>query len=380
MSQQEPSLQESLRLQRAALADFGLFAFRCEDIDRLLHRATELVSEALHVRLVKVLEHLPERGEMLIRSGVNWQPGVVGRETFGDHEKSPGGYALRADHPVISPDLDAEDRFEIPDVLRRHGVKSMINVVIVGEKQAFGILEVDSQEHRNFTDDDVAFLQTYANLLAAAIERFGSHEELRSAGREQALLVNELRHRVGNLFALVQAIASQMPVENCTGEEFRKSFIERLRALAAAESVAFEESADRVNAHTLARKVLAPHRQQDSPRISIEGEAIQFSARQARMVGLALHELATNAAKSGALSVPHGRVRLDWRMETGGDISHLSLTWQEADGPEVHPPQRQGFGTRLLRDALARELQGEAELNYDKQGFRFSLRFPAEEP
>lgn len=73
-------MQNKLRLQRQALADFGLFAFQCDDIDNLLHRACELVSVALEVPLVKVLEHLPERGEMLIRGGVNWEPGVVGHE------------------------------------------------------------------------------------------------------------------------------------------------------------------------------------------------------------------------------------------------------------------------------------------------------------
>lgn len=378
MAQQVPSVQEGLRLQRAALAEFGLFAFRCEDIDRLLHRASELVSEALDVPLVKVLEHLPDSGEMLIRSGVNWQPGVVGRETFGDDENSPGGYALRADQPVVSPDLDKEPRFRTPDVLRRHGVRSMVNVVIVGEKRAFGVLEVDSPEHRSFSDDDVAFLQTYANLLAAAIERFGSHEELRSAGREQELLVNELRHRVGNLFGLIQAIASQMSVEDLTGEEFRKAFIERLQALAAAESVVFEDHLERVNAHALARKVLAPHLDTNSANVSIGGDAFHLPARQARMVGLAIHELATNAAKHGALSVPEGKVRLNWHVEHSADDRQLSLSWQETNGPEVRPPERKGFGTSLLTTVLAHELDGKAELIYDKRGFRFSLRFPAE--
>ncbi|AWB50393.1 hypothetical protein HYN69_13225 [Gemmobacter aquarius] len=98
-----------------------MFAFRCDDVDALLHRAAELVSEALDLPLVKLLEHHPEQGEMLIRAGVNWQPGVVGHETFGDDERSPGGHALRSDKPVVSPDIDLEDRFDIPDVLRRHG-------------------------------------------------------------------------------------------------------------------------------------------------------------------------------------------------------------------------------------------------------------------
>jgi GAF domain-containing protein len=135
---------EKLKLQRAALADFGLFAFRCHDVDKLLHRASDLVSNAHDVPFVKVLEHRRDRGEMFMRSGVNWQRGVVGNEAFGDDERSPGGYALRIDHAVVSPDINLEDRFEIPDVLRRHGVRSIANVVIVGEETPFGVLEVDA--------------------------------------------------------------------------------------------------------------------------------------------------------------------------------------------------------------------------------------------
>ena len=101
-----------LKKQRAAFADFGLFAFKCKDIDELLTRASELVSEALEVDLVKVLEHRPERNDLLLRAGVNWEPGVVGKVTFADHKHSPAGFALLTDEPVVSRDVSTEDRFE----------------------------------------------------------------------------------------------------------------------------------------------------------------------------------------------------------------------------------------------------------------------------
>jgi two-component sensor histidine kinase len=378
-SQAQP-VQEKLKLQRRALADFGLFAFRCDDIDSLLHRATELVSEALEVPLVKVLEHLPERGEMLIRSGVNWQPGVVGHETFGDDVKSPGGYALRADRPVVSPDIDAEDRFEVPEVLRRHSVRSMINVVIAGQAAPFGVLEVDAQEPREFSDDDVAFLRTYANLLAAAIERVRTHDELRRSAREQGILARELGHRVRNLLGLVQALASQTSTKDRTAEEFRGAFIARLQALSVAEGLVFESNEERADALTLADQVLAPHQQDDPGKLAVEGVSVRLSPRQARMFGLALHELATNAAKYGALGVAQGTARLHWRLEkAGGGGSQLSMTWQEADGPEIIPPERKGFGTRLLEDVVTHELNGDAELVFEQWGLRYHLKFPVDE-
>ena len=368
---------EQLRLQRAALADFGLFAFRCHDIDSLLCRATEMVSEALDVPLVKVLEHLPERGEMLIRSGVNWDPGVVGHEALGDHEKSPGGYALRADHAVVSPDLDAEDRFEIPDVLRRHGVKSMINVVIAGEEAPFGVLEVDARDHRSFGEDDVAFLRNYANLLAAAIERLRAQEELRRSAREQGVLARELGHRVRNLLGLIRALAGQTSTRGRSAEEFRTAFIDRLQALSAAEGLLFDSSDERVDPLALAREVLSPYRRDDPARVAIEGASVGLQARQARMFGLALHELATNAMKHGALGVAGGTVHLEWRVANGSDGNRqVSMTWQESDGPEITPPTRQGFGTRLLEDVVAHELNGDAALVYEERGLRYQLKFP----
>jgi two-component sensor histidine kinase len=377
VSDSQAQAVEKLKLQRAALADFGLLAFRCDDIDNLLHRASELVAGALGVPFVKVLEHHPARGEMLIRSGVNWQPGVVGHESFGDHERSPGGYALRSDQPVVSPDLSRENRFDTPDVLLRHGVKSMVNVIIAGSGAPYGVLEVDAQEPREFSNDDVAFLRTYANLLAAAIERVRSHDQLRSSAREQSVLARELGHRVRNLLGLVRALASQTSAKNRTGEEFRHSFVDRLQALSVAESLVFESRNERADLLKLAHEVLAPHRRDDRQNIAIDGVSVGLSERQSRMFGLALHELATNAAKYGALGAADGMVAVEWHLESdAGAGRQLSMTWQEADGPEINPPERKGFGTRLLKDVVSHELNGEAELVYEPGGLRYNLKFP----
>ncbi|HET8635785.1 MAG TPA: GAF domain-containing protein, partial [Acidobacteriaceae bacterium] len=145
---------ENLRKQREVLATFGGHALRTDDLDGLLHEATELISQALDVKLVKVLELLPDGDKLLVRAGVNWKPGVVGHATFGAHARSPAGYALQTCEPVISNDLATEARFEIPALLTDHGVESMVNVVIRGEGDAWGVLEVDSPAQRQFDSDD----------------------------------------------------------------------------------------------------------------------------------------------------------------------------------------------------------------------------------
>jgi len=142
---------ERLRKQAIALSQFGGHALRTQNLDSLLQEASELVSEATGVELVKVLEFLPDRDTMLVRAGVNWGPGVVGQATFGAHRDSPAGYALQKDSPVVSPDTETEDRFEIPRLLLEHGVRSMVNVVIRGERAAWGVLEIDSRQSRDST-------------------------------------------------------------------------------------------------------------------------------------------------------------------------------------------------------------------------------------
>ncbi len=263
-------------------------------------------------------------------------------------------------------------RFEIPEVLVRHGVKSMVNVIIAGAGQPFGVLEVDAREKREFGQDDIDFLRNYANVLAAAIDRVRLHRSLRDGAREQKVLAQELRHRVKNLLGLVQALVSQTSEENRTAAEIKDAILGRIWSFAAAEDVVFEEDADVVDIGALAEAVLAPFRADRRDAIGIEGERLVLPSRGARMLGLALHELATNAAKHGALSVPGGEVRLSFRHHRDG----FEMMWSEQAGPEVVPPERIGFGTRLLQDILPRELGATSQLTYGSSGMQFCLTLP----
>jgi len=369
-------VSEDLRAQRTALADFGLFAFRCRDLDALLTRAAELVSDALQIDLVKVLEHRPERQDFLIRAGVNWAPGVVGHVTLPDRELSPAGYALLTGRAVVSRDVATEDRFRINDVLVRHGVRSAVNVIIAGEEEPFGVLEADARDHRDFDKDEIDFLRTYANLLAMAIELMRRHDELERRAREQSVLAGELGHRVKNVLSLVQALAAQTGVEGRSAQEFRDAFTGRLQALSKAESLVFEDQGEAGDPRRIAEDILAPYRSSRSETIVISGSSVRFSARKGRMFGLALHELATNAAKYGALAGADGHVQLEWRIDDTTEPPRLAMHWQEFGGPEVTPPDRTGFGSLLLQRVVGGEMEGEAELEYHPKGLIYRLTFP----
>ena len=378
MARDDQQILDQLRRQRAKLADFGLYAFRCDNVDEMLEEAARAVSQVLSVDLVKVLEHLPDRSGMLIRSGVNWDPGVVGKVTLGDDSRSPAGFALENDGAVISRDISTETRFGIPEVLVRHGVKSMVNVAIAGEQRPFGVLEVDAREHRDFDEDDIACLRTYANLLAAGIGRIRAHHKLRDSAAEQEVLARELGHRMRNVLSVVQALASQTSVDVASAKEYRQAFMGRLQALSHAETLIFGAEGEKVDPAELARAVLGPYLVERPETVAIKPAPARLTARSGRMVGLALHELATNAAKHGALSVPEGRVSISWTLRESEAGPRLRLRWEERGGPAVEPPDRKGFGTRLLEDVVSQELKGTAELSHRPEGFSYQLVFPVD--
>ena len=201
-------LVQSVQQQKAALAEFGIEAFQTDDLDALLTKAAMLAGQGLGVKRAKVLELLPPGDKLLIRAGIGWEPDVVGNATIDADRASPAGYALLTGEPVTSEDLENDKRFRCPEVLRRHGIRSAVNVIIRGIDGPFGVLKVDSQQTRRFTDDDANFLQSYANLLAAAIDRLRTHCRLAEAAQQKAVLLHELQHRVKNSLQLVTSFVS----------------------------------------------------------------------------------------------------------------------------------------------------------------------------
>lgn len=366
---------EQLRRHQKALADFGLEAFRSEDLDALLGQAAHRVSEALGVELVKIMELLPHRHELLIRAGVNWRPGVVHRVTLSAGADSPAGYALLHNEAVISPDVSTETRFPIPPVLAEHGVHSMVNVIIAGDEQPFGVLEVDARQARHFDEDDIAFLRNYANLLAAAVARLRTHARLSEALEHRHFLMLELQHRVKNILAVVQALAADPSVEGRTIEAFRGVFLERLRALAEAHGLLFGGENAGATLRELVEKSVRPFRTGSPEVFVIEGDETSIGPKQGLTLGLILHELCTNAARHGALSRSAGHVHITWRQQCA-PTAEIRLEWEERGGPAVRSPDRQGFGTRVIERLASHDLGGKATLDYRSAGLVCEIVFP----
>ena len=179
----EPSAQHGqlvARLrQQALLADLGRKALTDLSYDSLLDEVVRATAVGMAVRFCKVLEYLPDRNRLLVRAGVGWREGVVGHATLGTDLESPAGYALRTGKPVIANRLSGDGRFHTPELLLEHHVRRAINVIVLGEGQPYGVLEVDSDTQGEFSEHDTDFLQAVANLLGLAIERRQADEALR---------------------------------------------------------------------------------------------------------------------------------------------------------------------------------------------------------
>ena len=200
--------------------------------------------------------------------------------------------------------------------------------------------------------------------------------ERKLAEERQRLLVNELNHRVKNSLATVQAIAAQSLAAEDVPAEARARFIERLIALARANDVLVKENWEGADLEAIVRQVASPYAGQgDGQRFAVSGPAVHLGPNVATAMALALHELATNAAKYGALSRPEGQVALNWAIEDGG----FRLTWRERGGPAVSPPTRTGFGTRLIQRGLANELRAQVSLDYAPEGLTCTLTAPLTE-
>jgi len=196
--------------------------------------------------------------------------------------------------------------------------------------------------------------------------------ERRAAEEHRRMLIGELNHRVKNTLASVRAIAN-LTLQGATSfAEARAGFEGRLQALARTHDVLTAEAwagADLLVIATAAVEHLA-----GGDRFRLDGPAVRLPPRAALCFAMVLHELATNAAKYGALSVPGGRVEAAWSLEEGG--TRLRFCWSERGGPKVSAPRRQGFGSLLIQRSVAYELKGQASLHFDERGFTCRIEAP----
>jgi PAS domain S-box-containing protein len=233
------------------------------------------------------------------------------------------------------------------------------------------------------SDGQVIWVEVASSTVREAGGRFGYGIRMvqditarKEAENRQKLLVDELNHRVKNTLATVQALATQTARRCGSAAEFRARFEPRLLALSAAHDRLTRRNWEGASLREIAREELGAHAAPGRT-LTQKGPDVLLSPRASLSLSMALHELATNAVKHGALSVPSGKVELSWEVERdeGPFPCAVRLSWRESGGPPPRADITKGFGSRLLR-VTAEELKGSMESDFPPEGYRWSLAFP----
>jgi two-component sensor histidine kinase len=190
------------------------------------------------------------------------------------------------------------------------------------------------------------------------------------------LLMRELTHRSKNLLAVIQAMARQTARHVGSIDSFLEQFGARLQALARSHDLLVQEEWHGVSLAELIRSQLAPYLDRNSPQIMVEGPAVTLRPEAAQSLGLALHELAVNAVRYGALSTPSGRISIAWTWEAEREPPAVEILWTEIGGPQVVTPVQRGFGSLVVERNLSRALEAGVELTFDAEGVRCRIAIP----
>jgi PAS domain S-box-containing protein len=196
--------------------------------------------------------------------------------------------------------------------------------------------------------------------------------ELKQAQTRQELLTHEIQHRTKNLFAVVHAVVARSFAGKETIDEAKSAVLSRLESLAQTHAMLMDKDWHGADLAEIVRAEMSPY----PGRVAIDGPSLQLSAKAAQNFAMAMHELATNAAKYGALSNTAGQVHVRWRLDGSTGASVFNFSWQERSGPTVTPPERKGFGTAVLEQIMAECVGQRPEMRFEKEGFAYALRCP----
>jgi two-component sensor histidine kinase len=191
-------------------------------------------------------------------------------------------------------------------------------------------------------------------------------------------LMGELSHRTKNILAVVQAIARQTTRDAVSLETFSEAFAQRITGIAGSLDLLIEDNWNSASIRELVRVQTSAIVGKSGERIKVTGDDVALLPDAAQNLGLALHELSTNAMKYGALSVPGGHIALDWQIVDRGDGEKgFTLVWKERGGPPVTKPIRKGFGHTVMNRLVKAALSGDASLEFEPDGVKWSVNIPA---
>ena len=286
---------------------------------------------------------------------------------------------------TIIPDLLEDPRFERnPLVIAEPYLRFYAGAVLeTPDGMPLGALCVLDHEPRTLNEEQATALRMLARQVMSQFELrriIAEQTERLAADRQveerQSLLVRELHHRVKNTLATVQALVGATGRATGSFDEFYRSFSRRIAALAKTHNLLTDDYWQTASLRQIALNELKPFAEGRVPRFMLLGPPLELSADLAVPIGMALHELTTNAVRYGSLSVPAGYVQVRWDVREGEGGRRLHLEWSEVGGPPVIETQHQGFGSTLLQRILPMQCNAEVEIRYVREGLQFRMDTP----
>lgn len=281
--------------------------------------------------------------------------------------------AILEEEFLVVPDATRDPRFQgNPLVTGEPGLRFYAGALLkTQDGHAIGTVCVLDVVPRDLTGLQERTLRVLARQVMKQLELRRAVEERDRAQARQRVLNEELSHRLKNTLSLVQALATQT-LKGVAERDAVRAFERRLFALSKAHDVLLQDDWKAAPISTVVGGVLSLH--DDASRIEAAGPDVDLGSKATLSLSMILHEMATNAAKYGALSGEAGRVRLTWAIEPAQDGPVLAVTWAERDGPAVSEPRRRGFGSRLIRTGLVGS--GGVDLRYLPEGLHAEFRAP----
>jgi two-component system CheB/CheR fusion protein len=214
------------------------------------------------------------------------------------------------------------------------------------------------------------------NFIAGVVITFIDVTAITRAEERQRLLLAELQHRVRNTLGVVRSIARRSAETSTSVDEYASHLDGRLNAFARTQAMVTRDPGGGIDLEYLLVEELLGYNAREGEQLRVSGPPVRFQPKSAETFALAIHELATNAIKYGALSQPNGRIDVSWRVDDAADPTQLVFDWREKGGPSVTSPQRKGFGSELLERTLAFEFKGRTTLTYNASGLHCTIVIP----
>jgi PAS domain S-box-containing protein len=348
--------------EQAALYEFTDRLLRAGKAEHVYEAALDAITRALGCERASILL-FDASGLLKFVAWRNLSDGY--RRAVEGH--SPWPKATKDPEPIAISDIEAADLAgPLKETVKAEGIGALACIPLTSRGELIGKFMTYYGARHNFPAAELDLSLTIARQLGFGLERLRADKEQEKTEHAKELLLAESQHRIKNTLATVQAIARQtLHDDSADGVD---AFLARLHALAEAHEVLSTENWHQAPMREVVRRALKPFEDSGHGRFSSEGPDLWLPAQASVVLTMCLHELATNAAKYGALSNSSGQVRLTW--EPAGDGA-VALIWQETGGPLVNPPTRKGFGSQLI------ESSGDAGtcLDYRPEGLRCRLKF-----